>query len=106
MPKTQQEIIRQGYQALVNSLGVVDAIRFIHNFIPVQGDYTKERHDWLDQSPLEHILTSMRQRREDGQLPHPARSEGGVSLEKLDETQYDEIITSPVGTLIRVYLSY
>ncbi len=74
MPKTQQEIIRQGYQALVNSLGVVDAIRFIQHFTPGQGDYTKERHDWLDQTPLEDILTSMRQRRED------------------DETQYDEII--------------
>ncbi len=34
MPKTQQEIIKQGYQALVNSLGVVDAIRFIQHFTP------------------------------------------------------------------------
>lgn len=74
MPKTQQEIIRQGYQALVNSLGVVDAIRFIQHFTPGQGDYTKERHEWLDQTPLEGILTSMRQRREE------------------NETQYDEII--------------
>lgn len=74
MPKTHQEIIRQGYQALVNSLGVVDAIRFIQHFTPGQGDYTKDRHEWLDQTPLEDILTSMRQRRED------------------DETQYDEII--------------
>ena len=74
MPKTQQEIIRQGYQALVNSLGVVDAIRFIQHFSPGQGDYTKERHEWLDQTSLEDILTSMRQSRED------------------NETQYDEII--------------
>lgn len=29
MLKTQHEIIRQGYKALVDSLGVVDAIRFI-----------------------------------------------------------------------------
>ena len=74
MPKTQQEIIRQGYQALVNSLGVVDTIRFIQYFTPGQGDYTKERHEWLDKKPLEDILTSMRQRRKD------------------DEAQYDEII--------------
>lgn len=40
MPKTQQEIVRQGYQALVDSLGVVDAIRFIQHFSPGQGDYT------------------------------------------------------------------
>ena len=74
MPKTQQEIIRQGYKALFDSLGVVDAIRFIQYFTPGQGDYTKERHEWLDQTPLEDILTSMRQRRKD------------------DEAQYDEII--------------
>lgn len=74
MPKTQQEIISQGYQALVNSLGVVDAIRFIQHFTLGQGDYTKDRHEWLDQTPLEDILTSMRQHRED------------------DATQYDEII--------------
>ena len=64
MPKTQQEIIRQGYQALVTSLGVVDAIRFIQHFTPGQGDYTRDRHQWLDQTGLEDILTSMRQRRE------------------------------------------
>ena len=52
----------------------MDAIRFIQHFTSGQGDYTKERHEWLDQTPLEDILTSMRQRRED------------------DETQYDEII--------------
>lgn len=74
MLKTQDEIIRQGYKALVNSLGVVDAIRFIQHFTPGQGDYTEERHEWLDQTPLEDILTSMRQRREN------------------NETQYDEII--------------
>ena len=74
MPKTQQEIIKQGYQALVNSLGVVDAIRFIGHFTPRQGNYTKERHEWLDKTPLEDILTSMRQRQED------------------NETQYEEII--------------
>ena len=74
MSKTQQEIIRQGYKALFDSLGVVDAIRFIQYITPGQGDYTKERHEWLDQTPLEDILTSMRQRRKD------------------DEAQYDEII--------------
>lgn len=74
MSKTQQEIVRQGYQALVDSLGVADAIRFIHHFTPGQGDYTKERHEWVDQTPLEEILKAMRQRQKD------------------DRTQYDEVI--------------
>ena len=74
MVRTQQEIVRQGYQALVNSLGVADAIRFIQHFTPGQGDYTKERHEWVDQTPLEDILKAMRQRQKD------------------DGTQYDEIV--------------
>jgi hypothetical protein len=74
MTKTQQELVRQGYQALVDTLGVVDTIRFIQHFSPGQGDYTRERHEWLDKISLENIFTSMKQRRED------------------DLNQYDEII--------------
>ncbi|BBD57133.1 hypothetical protein [Planktothrix agardhii] len=74
MTKTQQEIIKQGYQALIDSLGVVDAIRFINYFNLGQGDYTQDRHQWLNQTPLDEILLSMKQHRED------------------ESNQYDEII--------------
>jgi hypothetical protein len=74
MTKTQQELVRKGYQALIDTLGVVDTIRFIQHFSPGQGDYTKERHKWLDQISREDIFTSMKQRRED------------------DTNQYDKVI--------------
>jgi len=74
MTKTQQQIVKQGYKALVDSLGVVDAIRFIQHFSPGQGDYTKERHQWLDKITLEEAIAEMKQRPED------------------DLNQYDEII--------------
>lgn len=74
MTKTQQELVRQGYQALFDTLGVVDTIRFIQHFSPGQGDYTKERHEWLDQISLGEIFTSMKQPQED------------------DLNQYEEII--------------
>ena len=74
MSKTQQEIVRQGYQALVDSLGVADAIRFIQHFTLGQGDYTQERHEWVDKTLLEDILKAMRQRQKD------------------DRTLYDEVI--------------
>ena len=74
MPKTSQEIVRQGYQVLVESLGVADALRFIQYFSPGQGDYTQERHAWLDQTSLDDILTEMRRRPDD------------------NTNQYDEII--------------
>jgi hypothetical protein len=74
MPKTQQEVIRQGYKALIDSLGVVDAMRFIQHFSPGQGDYTQERREWVDQTLLTDILTAMKQRQGE------------------DTEQYDEII--------------
>lgn len=74
MAKTQQEIVRQGYQVLVESLGLVDALRFIQYFSPGQGDYTQERRAWVDQVALDDILAAMRQHQGD------------------DTAQYDEVI--------------
>ena len=74
MPKTQQEIVRQGYQVLIASLGVVDALRFIQHFNPGQGDYTHDRQTWLDQTSIDDILTAIQQ--------HPNH----------DLDQYEEII--------------
>lgn len=59
MIKTQNEIIQQGYQALIKSLGVIDTIRFIQFFSPSKGDYTKERHQWLDNKSLEDVFREM-----------------------------------------------
>lgn len=74
MTKTQQEIIQKGYQALIDSLGVVDTIRFIQYFSPGQGDYTQERHQWLEKMSLNDIFLAMKQ------------------SEQNDNNQYDEII--------------
>ena len=74
MMKTQNEIIQQGYDALINSLGVADTIRFIQYFHPGKGDYTKERHQWLDQTTLANVLVEMKELPED------------------DTNQYEEII--------------
>jgi hypothetical protein len=74
MMKTQNEIIKQGYDALINSLGVADTIRFIQYFSSGKGDYTKERHQWLNEKTLADVLEEMKQ------LPQD------------DTNQYDEII--------------
>lgn len=74
MMKTQNEIIKQGYDALINSLGVADTIRFIQYFSLGKGDYTKERHQWLDEKTLADVLVEMKDLPEDG------------------TNQYDEII--------------
>lgn len=72
--KTQNEIIEQGYKALVDSLGVVDAIRFIQHFSPGKGNYTAERHQWLQQNSLDDVLGHIGQ------------------LDKDDLDQYQEVI--------------
>lgn len=59
MMKTQNEVLDRGYKALVDALGVVDAIRFIQHFSPGYGDYTKERHQWLDKLSLDDIFAEM-----------------------------------------------
>ena len=74
MMKNQHEIIKQGYDALVHSLGITDTIRFIQYFSPGKGDYTKERHQWLDEKTLENVFEEMKE------------------LSSEDTNQYDEII--------------
>jgi len=56
---TPIELQRKGFQALVNSLGIVDAIRFIHQYDSDSGNYTEERHQWLDKLTMDDILTDL-----------------------------------------------
>ena len=56
---TQNEILTKGYQALTDALGVVGMVRFIQHFNAGKGDYTKERHRWLDDQSVEDVLQEM-----------------------------------------------
>ena len=47
------EIRQQGYKALINTLGVAGTLRFLQQLNVGYGDYTKERHQWLDQVTIE-----------------------------------------------------
>lgn len=42
------ELRQKGYQALVDALGVIDAIRFLQQAGWGTGNYTMERHQLLD----------------------------------------------------------
>jgi hypothetical protein len=64
MATTQREVIQKGYAALVQALGPVDAIRFIQHFSPGKGNYTEDRHQWLDQVTSEDFFAQMEQVRE------------------------------------------
>ena len=53
----------KNYQSNPNkdSLGIVDTIRFIQHFSPGEGNYTKERHQWLQQKSLGDVLGDIEQ---------------------------------------------
>ena len=55
-------------------LRVVDAIRFIQHFSFGEGNYTAERHQWLEQKSLDNVLRDIGQ------------------LDKDDFNQYQEVI--------------
>lgn len=45
----------RAYQALLRELGPVDFIRFLQQFESGQGDYTRERAQWLDRLSADQI---------------------------------------------------
>ena len=61
---TPVELTRKGFKALVDTLGYVDAVRFIRLYDQGIGDYTAERHQWLDPMTMDDILVDIRKRQE------------------------------------------
>jgi len=57
------ELRKQGYQALVDSLGVVGMLRFLQQLEVGYGDYTAERHQWLDELTLADFQSYVQQKK-------------------------------------------
>ncbi len=64
---TPLEINRLGYQALTDALGFDGMIRFLRQFELGYGDYTKERHQWLDKFTVEDIFNLAQEQRENAE---------------------------------------
>ncbi len=60
---TPAAIRRIGTDALIRALGPVGAIRFLQQFDPGEGDYTRDREQLFDGVELDDILESIRERR-------------------------------------------
>ena len=63
---TLAEIRREGFQALLDRLGPAGAIRFLQQCDTGHGDYTRDRHKWLDAVPDEEIIRSINDRQRHG----------------------------------------
>ena len=55
MRLTQDEIYRQGLQALRDRLGRAGMVRFLQQFETGHGDYARERRQWVDHLPLDDL---------------------------------------------------
>lgn len=62
-PLTQEQVRREGLEALFERLGAADALRFLQQFSSGSGDYTSERAEWLDRLSIEEIARSIENRR-------------------------------------------
>ena len=57
------EIRQQGYQSLINALGVAGTLRFLQQLEVGYGDYTKERHQWLNQLTIDDFRNYVKQKK-------------------------------------------
>jgi hypothetical protein len=58
-----REIRQQGYKALIDSLGVAGTLKFLQQLEVGYGDYTKERHQWLDRLTMDDFHNYVKQRK-------------------------------------------
>ena len=58
---TPLQIQRTGMEVLVREMGVVGLIRFLQQFDMGRGNYTEDRHEWLDDLTLDEVLALLKQ---------------------------------------------
>ena len=58
-----REIRQQGYKALIDALGVAGTLKFLQQLEVGYGDYTKERHQWLDRQTIDDFHNYDKQRK-------------------------------------------
>ena len=62
--KLTEENRQQGYKALIDALGVAGTLRFLQQLGVDYGDYTIERHQWLNQLTIEDFRSYVKQKRQ------------------------------------------
>ncbi|MFZ5879174.1 MAG: hypothetical protein ACOY0R_07380 [Chloroflexota bacterium] len=60
---TPQQIRVAGLEALSRELGVIGMIRFMQQFEMGQGDYSNDRHQWLDQYSVDDIAKLLKEKK-------------------------------------------
>ena len=63
---TANQIHELGIEALLNKLGPVGTIRFLHQYETGKGNYSVDRQEWLTAPDVETLVNQIQQSREDG----------------------------------------
>ena len=58
-----EQIRIAGMEALARELGIVGMVRFMQQFDTGQGDYSKERHKWLDNQNMDTVVRRIQEKR-------------------------------------------
>lgn len=56
---SQSELRERGFRALADTLGWVNAVRFLRQYDPGAGNYTQERATLLPDDPLESLTSEI-----------------------------------------------
>ncbi len=59
-----EEIRITGMEALARELGIVGMIRFLQQFETGYGDYSKDRHQWLDDQNMNSVIKRIQERQQ------------------------------------------
>jgi hypothetical protein len=59
-----EQIRIAGMEALARELGIIGRARFLQQFETGHGDYSKDRHKWLDDQEMDTVLKRIREKRE------------------------------------------
>ena len=60
------QLAADGFAAIVQKLGMADAVRYVQLYHQGAGDYTRERHEWLDDvshDQIAHLMATTEKRR-------------------------------------------
>ena len=57
---TLEQIRQRGLKALINELGPVGMIRFLQQYETGWGDYSIERHQWLDKQDVQKVAEEIK----------------------------------------------
>lgn len=58
-----EQIRIAGMEALARELGIVGMVRFMQQFETGHGDYSKDRHKWLDDQDMDIVVKRIQEKR-------------------------------------------